>query len=322
MMFSWTNQTKPIVALSPMADMTDSPFCQIVKSLAEPIVFHEMVSAEAMVRDNEKTRRMADFESVERPVIQQIFGAEPAVMARAASLIERDFAPDGIDINMGCPAYKITANFNGAALMKEPELAARIVREVREAISLPLSVKMRAGWSDPSECARFAPLMEAAGADLLSIHGRTKTQAYAGRADRGAVAAAKRAVSIPVLYNGDITTADDFISALEETGCDGALIGRGALGNPWLFAQIEAKLRGEQIKPIILEERLRVVREHLDLHLKHHGPASLVTFRKHIAWYFKGLPGFKRFKAQLMTETNPEAFDVLLDQIKKQGFSA
>ncbi|PIZ55249.1 tRNA dihydrouridine synthase DusB, partial [Candidatus Uhrbacteria bacterium CG_4_10_14_0_2_um_filter_41_7] len=253
MKLDWKKLEYPIVALSPMADMTDSAYCQVVRQVVNEkiinsrlIVFREMVSSEAVVRGNDKTLGMTDIHESERPLIQQIFGANPETMAESARIIETNYSPEGIDINMGCPVYKITSNFNGSALMKDGELASKIVSAVKEKISVPLSVKMRAGWSDHTECIQFAKVIEKAGADLITVHGRTKEQAYAGLSNREVVRQVKEVVSIPVLYNGDVFTWQDYFIALQETECDGVLIARGALGNPWIFLQIEQKLNGEE----------------------------------------------------------------------------
>lgn len=314
MTLDWSTHPRPIVALSPMADMTDSAFCRTVKSIARPIVFREMVSSEAIVRGNEKTKEMAEIHVDERPLVQQIFGADPTVMAEAARIVDTEFHPEGIDINMGCPVYKITSNFNGAALMKDAPLATAIVKAMKAAITVPLSVKIRAGWSRHDECVEFAKRLEDAGADLITVHGRTKVQGYSGTSDRGAVASVKRAVSIPVLYNGDVFAWQDFFQALEQTGCDGVLIARGGLGNPWIFKQIEDRLLGQEPEDVTVQERIRVVRMHLALHLAQYGEQAVPTFRKHLSWYFKGIPHFKAFKQRLMTATTHEAVeDVLRD---------
>lgn len=311
----WKSLKRPIMALSPMADMTDASFCRTVKSLASPIVFREMVSSEAIVRENKKTLEMTTIFEEERPLVQQIFGSDPATMAEAARRIDEEDHPEGIDINMGCPVYKITSNFNGAALMKEPERAAEIVRRMKAVIHVPLSVKIRAGWSRYDECIEFAKQLEAAGADLLTVHGRTKEQGYAGRSNRAAVAAVKQAVSIPVLYNGDVFAWQDYFSALEETKCDGVLIARGGLGNPWIFQHIETAMRGEAPQDVSIEERLRVVRSHLALHIEQYGSHGIATFRKHLSWYFKGLPEVKTFRERLMTTNDRATLENIFDEM-------
>ena len=315
-MFSWKTTNKPIITLAPMADMTDSPFCRVVKSLSSsPIIFREMVSSEAIVRENEKTWKMADVHEEERPLIQQIFGGDPERMAMAASMIEKRDKPDGIDINMGCPAHKLTHNFNGAALMKDADLATKIVRAVKQAISLPVSVKIRTGWSEETECLDFVQRLEEAGAEIITIHGRTKKQAYAGKANWDIIRQAKEKVSIPVIANGDITSADLAMKALEETGCNGVAIARGALGRPWIFSQVEEVLAGETIESITLEQRIEVVRKHITLHCGQYGERGVVTFRKHLSWYFKGLPGAKTFRQRLHAITTIEGLDEIFKEM-------
>lgn len=326
MNLDWKLQDKPILALSPMADMTDSAFCQVVRKVVKQrvkksrlIVFREMVSSEAVVRENDKTMGMTKIHRSERPLVQQIFGANPKVMAESARIITEQFKPEGIDINMGCPVYKLTSNFNGAALMKDVELATKIIKKMKAAINVPLSVKIRAGWSDPNECIEFSKYVEEAGADLITVHGRTKVQGYSGLSNRTVVAKVKQAVSIPVLYNGDVFTWQDFFEALEETKCDGVLIARGALGNPWIFSQIEQKLNNKTPNPVTMEERVEVVKNHLEHHVAQHGERSVTTFRKHIAWYFKGIANFKPIKAELMTVTEKNEVIAILDKIPKSG---
>ncbi len=311
-----------------MADMTDSSFCQVVKSLtptpstspsgrgSRVVVFREMVSSEAIVRDNQKTMEMTAIHPSERPIIQQIFGSDPATMAEAARKIMESDQPEGIDVNMGCPVYKITSNFNGAALMKEPDRATAIVKALKAAVNVPVSIKIRAGWSRYDECVEFAKRLEAAGADLLTVHGRTKEQGYAGLSNRPAVAEVKKAVQIPVLYNGDVFTWEDYFAALKETGCDGVLIARGGLGNPWIFKQIETALSGGQPELVTFEERLRVINQHLSLHLKQYGDKGVPTFRKHLSWYFKGQAGIKPFKEQLMTAPDLQTLSLVFDKIE------
>lgn len=332
MELNWAKMTRPIIALSPMADMTDSAFCRTVRHVEqddpEPvegfgriIVFREMVSAEAVVRGNEKTLGMTDIHPDERPIVQQLFGSDPDTMAEAARIIEERHHPEGFDVNMGCPVYKIVHNFNGAALMREPALATTIIKKMKAAITVPLSIKIRTGWNDPTECLEFARVIEDAGADLITIHGRTKMQGYAGQSDWNRIAQVKQAVSIPVLANGDIHTAPLTLQALGQTGCDGVLIARGALGNPWIFPQIVDLLDGHEPKAVQLKERIEVVKRHLKFHIEQYGPRGVVTFRKHLSWYFRGINGAKRFKEKLHTATSANEVESLLNEILADGLN-
>lgn len=296
-----------------MADMTDSPFCQVAKELSCPIVFREMISSEAIVRGSEKTMHMGAFAPVERPMIQQLFGGDPEIMAEATRRVDAAHDPDGFDINMGCPVYKIVSNFNGAALMNEPERAGAIVRAMKEATRKPVSVKIRLGWKDPTQCIDFIRVLEDAGADLVTIHGRTKAQAYSGIADWSAVGAAKSQVKIPVLVNGDIRDAETARAALHASGADGVMIARGALGNPWIFSELTSALHSETpFIPPTPEERIETVLHHARLHLAHYGERGIVTFRKHLAWYYKGQRGAKELREKLVRVTSFAELETLL----------
>ncbi len=338
-----------------MADMTDSAFCRVVKEVllevdnqqspstpagsaglrsgnknptsyqlqatSFPLIFREMISSEAVVRKNKKTLAMAELHPSERPIIQQIFGGDPEVMAKAAREIEETFYLDGIDINMGCPVYKIVSNFNGAALMKEPARAAQIVRAVKAVVSVPVSVKIRLGWNDPNECVAFAKVLEASGADAIEVHARTKMQGYSGKANWAQVAKIKRVVSIPVLVNGDIVSGATALEALEKSGADGVLIGRGALGNPWIFLEIKQAIKDMSDRSYKtyrtyqpLAERLHVIRRHLELHCEQYGERGVVTFRKHLGWYFRGLPHAKEIRERLFAAKTREELIAALDR--------
>jgi tRNA-dihydrouridine synthase B len=291
----------------------------LVKKLSgvdAPVVFREMVSSEAVVRGNEKTLGMTAIHPDERPLVQQIFGSDPSTMAEAGRIIEAEHHPEGFDINMGCPVYKIVHNFNGAALMKDPALAGRIIEAMKKAITVPLSVKIRLGWSDPRECLEFVKVLEEAGADLITIHGRTKTQGYSGVADWAMVGEAKKQVKIPVLCNGDVHTAERIVEALKVSGADGVLIARGALGNPWIFRDYALLARGETPPVITLEERIRIVKRHLDLHLEEYGDHGVHTFRKHLSWYFKGLPGAKAYRDPMMRANTKDELLKILNEVK------
>lgn len=317
-MFIWNQLKRPIIGLSPMADMTDAPFNLICKEQGVPVIFREMVSSEAITRGNEKTFRMVRIEDGERPVIQQIFGSDPERMAEAARIVMERAAPEGIDINMGCPVYKFTSNFDGASLMKDPDRAARIVRAVKDAVSVPVSVKTRLGWSDDSDCLEFVKRIEDAGADLISIHGRTKAQKYDGHANWVRIGEAKANVSIPVLANGDVKTVEDARTALAQSNADGLLIGRGALGNPWFFNELVSALQdnGSFTKPT-MKDRIETVRKHADLHVERYGERGLVKLRKHLPFYFKGMKDWKDVRSRLVRVSTRKELEEILGSIKE-----
>ena len=313
-MIDWRAENKPILALSPMADLTDSAFCRLAKRWGARIVFREMVSSEAVARGNEKTLDMVAFDEVEKPIVQQIFGSDPATMAEAARIIYERYRPDALDLNMGCPVYKLVSNFNGAALMKEPKLAAEIVRQVKAATPLPVSVKIRLGWSDPNDCLTFALALEQAGADLITVHGRTKVQGYSGKADWRQVGEVKKLVQIPVLVNGDVHHPEDAPEALKQSGCDGIMVARGALGNPWIFRQMaEILATGEVQTQIDWATRVQTVLDHAKLMIEAHGERGLILMRKHYPWYFKGTPGAAELRARLMHVTTLVELDATLN---------
>ena len=313
-MLDWNSLPKPLVALAPMADMSDLPFCLVCKEKGTPLMFREMVSSEAIVRLNPKTLKMATFDQRERPLVQQIFGSNPAVMAEAARIIEERFAPDAIDINMGCPVYNLVSNFNGASLIRDPERAHAIVKAMKAAVTVPVSVKTRLGWKDDTDCLEFVKVLAAAGADLISMHGRTREQGYSGTANWQRVGEARRnAPHVPFLVNGDITSVDRAQQALAESGADGVLIGRGLLGNPWFARQVETFLRtGERLPPPSWEERLATVLEHAHLQVDCYGERGLVKLRKHLPWYFKGTPAEKALKPLLVKVSTYEELEFLL----------
>lgn len=322
----WTDFKQPILALSPMADMTDSAFCQVVRQIGgADVVFREMVSSEAIVRENEKTLGMTDFVEGERPIVQQIFGSDPATMARAAEIVLQHANPEGIDINMGCPVYKITSNFNGCALMKEPDRAAEIIREMKKVMGdTPLSVKIRLGWSSPDDFKNFIPVIEEAGANLITVHGRTKAQGYSGVSDWKRIAEAKKIATVPLLANGDIHEPHQVKEALEITGADGVLIARGALGNPWFFAQTHKLMNGVSDIQISLPERVNIVLEHARLHVAQYGERGMVSFRKHLSWYFKTnrmgveIEGIKYVREKLVRVNTFDELKNILDEFLQE----
>lgn len=275
-------------------------FRSIAWGLGAPLSFTEMVNDRGLVNRNRESLRLVSVRLSEGPVGVQLFGSEPGIMAEAAR-IAQDRGPCLIDINMGCPVPKVVKSGAGSALMLDPYRAARIVERVRNAVDLPVTVKMRKGWDDagPDPC-DFARMLESAGASALTVHGRTRSQGYSGRADWESIARVKQAVKIPVIGNGDVDGPASLERIMVETGCDAAMIGRAALGNPWVFRQIACGLDGGVYK-VSPGERARVALEHLNAMVAEYGEARAVPqMRKHIAWYTKGLAGAARVRREVM----------------------
>jgi len=314
---NWLDLPKPILALAPMADLTDGPFCRVCREVESYkvckihkvgggrfVIFREMVSAEAIVRGNEKTLKMCEFEVTERPIVLQLFGSDPGVIADAAQILvgkgflgsarnDKRARPDGIDINMGCPVPKIASKGHaGADLMRDTERAVNIVKALKKAnLGVPVSVKTRLGWASEDEILRFASLLEQAGADALTIHGRTKKQGYFGQANWEMIGRVKKLLSIPVIANGDIKNSEDIKKCLEITGADGVMIGRAALGNPWLLSGYTDNPDLRIIKKVVIR--------HAELHLERYGDSGMTTFRKHLLYYFKGFDGAVELRRKL-----------------------
>ncbi|MBQ7377902.1 MAG: tRNA dihydrouridine synthase DusB [Clostridia bacterium] len=285
------------LCLAPMAGYTDSAMRQIAGRYGAEYAVSEMISAKAVCYGDQKTPLLARIDRAEPPTAIQLFGSEPKNLAEAARILadgaNGGIPPVAIDINMGCPVAKIANNGDGSALMRDPHLIERIVRAVRDAVTLPVTVKIRTGWDDAHknavDCARAA---EAGGAELLCIHGRTKVQMYSGDIDLATIAAVKSAVDIPVLGNGNITDAEGARRMLDATGCDGLMIGRGAVGNPFLFAELTAAAEGKAFTPPTLGERCETALLQLTLAIAEKGEFRAVReSRKSIAEYLSGFRG-------------------------------
>jgi nifR3 family TIM-barrel protein len=280
--------------LAPMAGVSEAPFRQVSRSLGADVVMSEFLSSEAIRRRIRSTLEGADFEECERPIGIQIYGSDPAAMAEAAGLITAHYRPEFIDINFGCPVKKVVQRNGGSGCLRDLALVDRIIRAVVAATDLPVTVKTRSGWSDDQrDPVGIARRMEDAGARAFTLHARTRTQMFSGRADWDEIARVVEALEIPVIGNGDLQTAEDVVRMREHTGCAGVMIGRGAFGNPWLFRDARALLAGEP-KPEAPDaaERFRVAMEHARLALRLQGDSrkTMVEFRKHFGWYTRGLP--------------------------------
>lgn len=302
------------LALAPMAGITDLPFRLICRRLGCGMTVSEMVSAKGLLYKNVKTTEMLRIDDGERPTAIQLFGSVPEELAEAARMVEAGGA-DMIDFNMGCPVPKIVNNGEGSALMKQPQLAHDILAAMVKAVKIPVTVKFRAGWDDSNRNAiEIAKAVEAAGVSAVAVHGRTRQQFYEGKADWGIIAEVKQAVKVPVFGNGDIFTVEDGLRMLAETGVDGLMIGRGADGNPWIFRELAAVLRGEE-RPAApsLQERLAQAAEHLDMLIDYKGEhISVKEMRRHISAYLKGLPHAAEFRGRFHKVDTREQFMELL----------
>ncbi len=296
-------EIEPAVLLAPMAGITDSPFRSVARGLGCPAVFTEMVSCEGIIRGQAGSLRLLGFGSDEHPVVAQIFGSRPESMARAARRCQ-ELGFDAVDLNMGCPVKKVIKSGAGAALMREPENAARIAAAVRRAVSIPVLAKLRSGWSpDEINAVDLARRLAGCGLDAVTVHPRTRNQFYSGSADWRVIAQVAAAVDLPVVGNGDLRTRADAERMREQTGCAGVMVGRAALGNPWLLGSM-AGLRDDAPDR---EEILRVFCIHLEKMIDWMGSPrrAVMRMRKHAVWYTRGIDGAAALRRGLKHLTTP-----------------
>ncbi len=307
--------------LAPMAGVTDAPFRLLCREQGAVLTVTEMISAKGTLcapPDNRAQRDLLWTLPGSGPTALQIFGNDPVTMVEAAKRLTARQHFCLVDINMGCPAPKIVREGAGSALLREPLLAARIIEALAGALPIPVTVKMRIGWELGEDVAvPFARMAQESGAAAVTVHGRTRTQFYAGAADWAAVAAVKAVLRIPVLGNGDIDSPEDALARVAQTGCDGVMVGRGAMGNPWLFAQIATAMRGETMDPPGLPQRMETAARHLRMMVDWKGAhAAVPEMRKHIGWYIKGLPGAASIRAAV---NHMQSMEDMLDCLTRIG---
>ena len=306
------------IILAPMAGICDLPFRLLCKEQGCDIVYTEMISAKGMYYNNKNTEPLLMTDDKEKPVGVQIFGSEPRLMAEQAKRIEdRGFA--FIDVNMGCPVPKIVNNGEGSALMKNPKLIGDIVNELVNLCSLPITIKIRAGFNEENiNAVEVAQIAQKAGVSAIAVHGRTREQYYHGRADWDIIKAVKKSVKVPVIGNGDVTSAEDVIRIKKETGCDSVMIGRAAKGNPWLFADIKEFLKsGNHIVRPDINEICEMMLRHARLMIEYKGEfTGIHEMRKHVAWYTQGMKDSAKLRARINTVETYEELEKLISRLK------
>lgn len=306
------------VMLAPMAGVTDRTFRKLCMKHGAEYCVTEMISAKAVHYGDKKTAKLAELYDDEHPAAIQIFGSEPDIMAESTVALCKLYHPDVIDINMGCPMQKIVGNKEGSALMKNPSLAAEIIRMVVSASDVPVTVKLRSGWDKNSiNAVEMAQLAEANGASAVCIHGRTKEQLYRPPCDLDIIRNVKKSVSIPVIGNGGINTAEDAVEMFEKTDCDGIMVARGSYGNPWIFDEILAAIEGKEFIHPTRQERIDCAIEHAKAIVADKGEfIGVLESRKHIAWYIKGINGAPEIRARINSAVSIDEIQEILYNIR------
>lgn len=315
-------EIKNRVVFAPMAGISNSAYRRIIKEMGPGLIYAEMVSDKAITFGSKKTIDMLYMTESERPISQQIFGSDKKSFVEAAKFIYENMHPDIIDINMGCPVPKVAISSQaGSALLKDPDKVYEIVKAVKEAVPIPVTVKIRSGWDSNSKNATvIAKKCEEAGADAIAIHARTRSQGYSGKADWNMIKQVKESVSIPVIGNGDIFSCYDAKRMLDTTGCDFVMIGRGSLGNPWLIKEcVEYLENGTIPKEVTFEEKIDMIKKHLNLLREtKNDKVALLEIRTHIAYYLKGLKNSSELKNMIFKTKSFEEIEALLNEYKEK----
>lgn len=308
-------------ALAPMASVADKSYRLLCKEFGASYLVSEMISSKGLCFGDKKTAKLCEIENGERPMALQIFGEEPVYMGKAAYILNK-YKPDIIDINMGCPVPKIVGNGSGSALMKSTRTALEIAEETVKNANCPVTVKIRAGWDNDSiNAVEFAKALEQTGISAIAIHGRTRSQMYSGQADWDIIKQVKKAVSIPVIGNGDVKCPEDCRAMYEQTNCDLVMIGRGSYGKPWIFHEVKHYLEtGQKLPEISLEEKMSVMLRHGRMLCKYKGEKQgMKEMRKNVAWYIKGLPGSARMRGDCGLLNQYSDLEIMAQQILLRG---
>lgn len=315
-------EPKNNVFLAPMAGVTDKAFRVLCREFGCGLVYTEMVSSKGLYYGSKKTDMMLDIDDSEAPAVVQIFGSDPEIMGNIAEELSLDDKVALIDINMGCPAPKIVKNCEGSALMREPILAEKVIRNVVLKSKKPVTVKIRKGWDDSFvNAVEFAKMIESAGAAAVAVHGRTRVQMYEGNADLDIIKKVKRAIKIPVIGNGDVISPLSAKKMFEETGCDAIMVGRGALGNPWIFKRIIHYLNtGEIIPDPRDDEKIQIAIKHLYMNYEYKGQRGILEMRKQLTWYIKGMKNATHIKNEINKIEDKEVMkELLLNYARELG---
>jgi tRNA-dihydrouridine synthase B len=304
--------------LAPQAGVSESPFRRLCRAYGADVVVSEFVSSEGIRRHDRRTHEYLRFAEEERPIGIQIFGADPAAMAEAAALVEEVYRPDFLDINFGCPVKKVVKRNGGSGCLRDLDLIESIIRAVDQAIEIPVTVKIRSGWSeDTRNPVEIGLRCQDAGATALTLHARSRTQMYSGHANWDEIAAVVEALAIPVIGNGDVWTGEDARRMRDHTGCAGIMIARGSHGAPWIFRAARAALNGDPVPPEPdVAERFQIVRDHarLAIEFEPDEAKAMIEFRKHLGWYTKGLPGGRQLRQELFEVTSLAEAETLLER--------